>query len=42
MSTIPKYKIAFPAKAGIHGSADRGADRWVPAFAGNAIESGPH
>src|SRR5437764_13219424 len=28
--------IAFPAKAGIHGSADRATDRWVPAFAGNA------
>jgi hypothetical protein len=32
----PTIKTAFPAKAGTHGSNDRGADQWLPAFAGNA------
>src|SRR6266446_10053903 len=30
------YKTAFPAKAGIHRSANSLVDEWVPAFAGNA------
>jgi NlpC/P60 family putative phage cell wall peptidase len=28
--------IASPAKAGVHGSAVPGAEKWVPGFAGNA------
>jgi hypothetical protein len=29
--------MLLPAKAGIHGPAVRGADKWVPAFAGIAL-----
>src|SRR5260370_40354274 len=32
--------IAFPAKAGTHFSARLQADRWIPAFAGNAVYCG--
>src|SRR5947207_2987296 len=32
------HNIAFPAKAGTHFSTRSGADEWIPAFAGNAIE----
>jgi len=28
---------AFPAKAGIHPSGDAVSEKWIPAFAGNAI-----
>src|SRR5260370_20591158 len=28
---------AFPAKAGIHRSTTQQTDKWVPAFAGNAV-----
>src|SRR5207248_3177853 len=34
----PIPSAAFPAKAGTHLSDYRTADRWVPAFAGNAAE----
>src|SRR6266851_10094941 len=30
-------KTAFPAKAGTHLSGDGAVERWVPAFAGNAV-----
>src|SRR6266568_8228273 len=33
---ITNRKSAFPAKAGIHLSGDGAAEKWVPAFAGNA------
>src|SRR4051812_4846218 len=33
-------KNSFPAKAGIHLSADRVVDEWIPAFAGNAKRRG--
>src|SRR5712691_12268312 len=32
------HNIAFPAKAGTHFSTLSGADEWIPAFVGNAIE----
>src|SRR6476659_10028775 len=35
MLTAPP-QTAFPAKAGTRGSADETAEKWVPAFAGNA------
>src|SRR5712691_11310800 len=31
------YRTAFPAKAGIHRSANSLVDEWVPAFAGTAV-----
>src|SRR5216684_3775331 len=34
------HSIAFPAEAGTHFSTLSGADRWIPAFAGNATEIG--
>src|SRR5712691_3757175 len=36
-TTRLRNKTAFPAKAGIHRSSAPPADRWVPAFAGNAV-----
>src|SRR5437762_14002428 len=35
---VTKLLTGFPAKAGIHFSAAREADQWVPAFAGTAGE----
>src|SRR6266568_9585415 len=32
------HNIAFPANAGTHFSTLSGADEWIPAFAGNAID----
>ena len=30
----------IPAKAGIHGSADRASEEWIPAFAGMTMGLG--
>ena len=34
------FWFAFPAKAAIHRAGARAADKWVPAFAGNAELNG--
>ncbi len=37
MIQIPPPLFAVPAKAGTHRAANEAVDKWVPAFAGNAV-----